>query len=94
VEQSFTRKCANVEETGGESRSDVNKAEASELFGAGGLLTADAAPRLHGLSPDANMALLAAIEARTTGGKLTQDQGAIDKKKAEAKAEAEKKKTS
>jgi hypothetical protein len=90
VEQSFTRKCGNSEETSGKSSTDLSKEEANEIFGAGGLLTADAAPRLHGLSQDANMALLAAVEARTTGGKLTKDQAALDKKK----AEADKKKTS
>jgi len=86
VEQSFTKQTTCSEEVTGKIEGTLNKEEASELFKTGGVLGPDLAPRIGGLSEEANVKFLAAVEAKSTGLTVTKNQAMIDRRKAELDA--------
>jgi len=92
VEQSFTRKNTTSEEVSGKVEATLDKEEASEIFKTGGVLGPDQAPRIYGLTEEANLKFLSAVESRSSGLTLTKNEAAIARRKEQLQAQAELKK--
>jgi len=91
VERSFSNVNTCSESTEGRVKASLTKEEASDLFAKGGPLGPDQAPKFAGLTEEANVNMIAALEKEATGATITRSEAA-KKRRAQVDEEEKKKK--